>query len=249
MSIGINGGNNISDMFKSIFGAANNGSSSFLSSYASIRNGSYKKLMNAYYDNKGTDKSSSKDSDYTSKLFKNSVRGGAVDSAGLSEAKSAAQSIQDSLTTLMNRKKDVFKKDEDGNYDVDKIYDAVNSFVKGYNNMLNVSDTLDDERTLDKVLSMARFTSTNRSALSYAGITFNDKSEMVLDKDKFSKMDMNAVKNMFQGTGSYASQMLSKVSNIQSAAKLSLDSASGVYGSNGSYKNYFDTGNIYKGWF
>lgn len=253
MSININGGNNLTDMFKSIFGAANSGSSSFLSNYASIRNGSYRKLMNAYYDKKDSNRvSSGKDKDYTSTLYKNSIRGtgaSAVDGEGLSEAKSVAQSMQSSLTTLMDRKKNVFKKDENGNYDVDKIYNAVNSFVKSYNDMLNVSDTLDDERTLDKILSMARYTSSNRSALAYSGITFNDRSEMVLDKDKFSKMDMNAIKNMFQGTGSYASQMLSRATNIQSAAKLSLDSASGIYGSSGSYENYFNTGSIYKGWF
>lgn len=249
MSIGINGGNNLTDMFRSIFGAANNGSSSFLSNYASIRNGSYRKLMNAYYGRKDSDKSTSKkDKDYTSDFFDSAVKG-RVDGEGLSEAKSAAESMQSSLTTLMDRKKNVFKKDEDGNYDVDKIYNAVNSFVKEYNEMLNVSDNLEDERTLNKILSMARYTSTNRSALSYAGITFNEKSEMVIDKDKFSKMDMNAVKNLFQGAGGYASQMLSKASNIQAAAKLSLSSASGVYGSSGSYKDYFNTGSIYKGWF
>ena len=245
MSIGINGGNNIANMCMNIFGAANNSTSgsSFLADYASIRNGSYKKLMSAYYDKKDSVKSS-----YTSDFFDSAVKG-PVDSAGLSQAQSAAESMQSSITKLMDKKNNVFKKDEDGNYDTEKIYNAINSFASEYNKMLNVSDNLDDERTLNKILSMARYTSTSRSALSYAGISFNERSEMVIDKDKFSKMDMNTVKNLFQGAGGYASQMLSKASAIQAAAKVSLSSASGTYGSSGSYNNYFSTGSLYKGWF
>lgn len=243
---GINNNSSLGDMFKNIFGAANGTSSSgFLSDYASIRNGSYKKLMNAYY---GKNEKSRASEIVGSKAY-NKPSNKYIDSTGLSAAKSATKSLQDSISTLMDRKKNVFKKDSDGNYDVDKIYDAVNSFVKGYNEMLNVSDTLEDEGTLNKILSMARYTKSNSSALDYAGITFNNSGEMVLDKEKFSRMDMNAVKNMFQGAGSYASQMLSKVTAIGSTAAVNLNKASGVYGRSGSYNNYLDTGDKFKGLF
>lgn len=243
---GINNNSSLGDMFKNIFGAANGTSSSgFLSDYASIRNGSYKKLMNAYY---GKNEKSRASEIVGSKAY-NKTSNKYIDSTGLSAAKSATKSLQDSISTLMDRKKNVFKKDSDGNYDVDKIYDAVNSFVKGYNEMLNVSDNLEDEGTLNKILSMARYTKSNRSALDYAGITFNNSGEMVLDKEKFSKMDMNAVKNMFQGAGSYASQMLSKVTAIGSSATVNLNKASGVYGKSGSYNSYLDTGDKFKGLF
>lgn len=242
-----NSGTDLKDMFTSIFNASNKSSSSLLSDYASIRNGSYKKLMKAYYEKKEADKTESSDkSSYYGSY--SSIKSG-LGNAGVSEAKSAAQNIQDSLVNLMDRSDNVFKKDSEGNYNVDKIYEAVNSFVKGYNEMLDVSDTLNDERTLNKILNMARYTSSNRSALSYAGISFNEDGEMELDKDKFSKMDMNAVKNLFQGTGSYASQMVTKASNIQAAATVSLNSSSGIYGSSGSYENYFNTGTYYKGLF
>lgn len=211
--------------------------------YASIRNGSYGKLMRAYYSEERIQKSDS--ALETAGNYFTAATAASV--SGLSDLRESADHLEEASTALLNRSSsNVFQKDSKGSYDVDAIYEAVSSFVDGYNELMSASEQVSDENMLQKVLNLAKYTSANRSALSYAGISFNEKSEMVVEKEKFQKMDMEAVKNLFQGNGSFASQIMLKAENVKSAAAITIAKASGTYGNDGSYSRLFASGTSFE---
>ena len=67
---------------------------------------------------------------------------------------------------------------------------------------------------------------------------------MKIDKDAFEKADMNKVKTLFQGTGSYAYSIESKSSMVNMYAKNEA-SKSNTYGASGGYTYNYSTGELY----
>ena len=98
-----------------LFGSIN------LSDYASIRNGSYGKLMKSYYaeQKKGTVDNSS----VTGRTDKKEP----VDTTGLSAMKQKADGLKNAAEAL--NKVELWKQ-TDGSYDMDRIVSAVKDFVK-----------------------------------------------------------------------------------------------------------------------
>ena len=113
----------VSTLFSALGSSNASGSSSILADYYSIRNGSYKKLLSAYYSldggsNTTTGSTTSTSSDST-KL--------------LSSIEKSADTLKDSTDALLkNGDKSVFNKDKDGKYDVKAIYEKVSQFVEKY---------------------------------------------------------------------------------------------------------------------
>ena len=108
------------------------------SDYATIQNGSYTKLMKAYYTKEASGDSSSSSVSATTSTSKDS-------SKTLANIESAADDLKKASETLRtNGDKSLFTKkqttDKDGKvsyeYDTDKIYKAVSDFVDSYNTML-----------------------------------------------------------------------------------------------------------------
>ena len=108
------------------------------SDYATIQNGSYTKLMKAYYTKEASGDSSSSSVSAATSTSKDS-------SKTLANIESAAEDLKKASEALRtNGDKSLFTKkqttDKDGKvsyeYDTDKIYKAVSDFVDSYNKML-----------------------------------------------------------------------------------------------------------------
>lgn len=208
--------------FSGFFGTQNTQSTSLsnmLGDYASIKNGSYGKLLKAYYKKQETDYASSDEAKAENAKFTR-IKSYA------SDLKSAASAIND---TSLFAKGDYDVTYADGSkgkseYNMDKIYEKAKSFVDSYNSAIRSgSSTKDGSKLSDRTLSLVEFTAKNANLLSQIGITASSKEgeegTLSIDEDKFKKASGATMKSLFTGSGSYASVVENKASIIGSMAE------------------------------
>lgn len=241
----INGFGNQVD-YSSLFGSlsGNNtqaASNNFLSEYASIKNGSYLKLAKKYYSNaaEGTDKDAQ---DAVKEVMKlnNQV------SASASGLKNAADALADSKSLFVKKE----TKDAEGNvksdYDRDKIYKSIKSFVDNYNDAIKNGAESDNTRILRDALSLTNMTKKHSTLLSDVGITIGENNKLSVDEDKVKEADINTLKSLFSGGGSYAYMVSARASTMLGSAN-SENNKLGTYNAGGGYSGIGQTGNIYDG--
>jgi len=230
--------------FSSLFGTSSSTSSAFggletsLTSYAQLRNGSYGKLIKSYYskyDSDGNLKSKSDASDTTSKSELGQIK---TDSADVSKA---ADKLLSSNSKLWEK---IETTDDDGNtsidYDRDAVYNAVKSFADKYNSLIDSGQKSESTPILTQVAGMVTSTAKTSQTLAKAGISIDSSNHLVVDEDFLkNKADITYVKDLFSGIGSYAYQIASKASMINSYASADLSNITGLksYTSSGSYSS------------
>ncbi len=110
------------------------------SDYATIRNGSYTKLMKAYYKKAASDDSSSSSVSPSISTAKDSSKTLANIECAADDLKKASEALRTNGDKSLFTKKQTTDRDKDGKvsyeYDTDKIYKAVSDFVDSYNKML-----------------------------------------------------------------------------------------------------------------
>lgn len=252
--INVNARQDYSYLFQSMTTSRGNslGNLNFLSDYASIKNGSYGKLMKAYYAKDAADKTASKGKDTETK--KNSISTAADSAKTLSEIEKAADAMKESADSLLVKgSKSVFRKKNEKatvseEYDTDAIYKAVSGFVTDYNDLLSKTSAASSKNLQSKADTLAAVTIANAKLLSRVGITVNSDSSLSLDEEAFKKSDMGTVKNLFGTTGAYGYKVSAQASMIDyTAAKES--TRSNTYTANGTYSNVYSAGNILNSFF
>lgn len=252
--INVNARQDYSYLFQSMTTSRGNslGNLNFLSDYASIKNGSYGKLMKAYYAKDAADKTASKGKDTETK--KNSISTAADSAKTLSEIEKAADAMKESADSLLVKgSKSVFRKKNEKatvseEYDTDAIYKAVSGFVTDYNDLLSKTSAASSKNLQSKADTLAAVTSANAKLLSRVGIIVNSDSSLSLDEEVFKKSDMGMVKNLFGTTGAYGYKVSAQASMIDyTAAKES--TRSNTYTANGTYSNVYSAGNILNSFF
>lgn len=252
MGITIAAKNDYSFLFSSL-STSNSGTSSSLSNlladYTSIKNGSYGKLMKAYYGKNNetvsglvnSKKSVSKDDDKTI---------AAVESSSSALYSSTEALLKTGSKSVFN-KEDITTKDENGvettqtGYNTDAIYKAVKTFVDDYNNMLDKGSDSTNSKVLNSLKSMISSTKANEKMLASVGITIKSDDTLSVDETVFKDADMSKVKSIFNGAGSYGYGINTKASFINMYAASDAKAASGLYGSSANYLSSYSTGNIY----
>lgn len=219
--------NNISALFSGL-GAGNANSINF-GDYASIKNGSYGKLMKSYYaQQKGTAKHPSKaDASDTAKPSKKKQ---VEDTTGLSQMKKEADGLKTAAEAL--QKEDLWKT-SGGAYDMDKIAKAVNDFAKEYNNTLDQAGKVNSKDISQSVRFMNSMAGTMSKALSKVGITVETDGKLTVDEDALKKANGGSLKTLFSGAASFGGQAADKASEIARAAIMN----SSVYSGNGTLKS------------
>ena len=233
----------VSTLFSSLGSSKSTGSGLFginLSEYASIRSGSYGKLMRSYFSMDST-KGTSKSDDSTKNTIEDlaTTTSTSKDSTKtLAAIESDAKELTDSAKALYTRSNNkVFTKDSGGSYDTDKIYKAVKRFADDYNSMLDTAGKSSTNRISRSVSSMKNETSYNEKPLKEIGITVDEKTgRLSVDETTFKSADTEKIKNLFNGTGSYAYSVATKAAMTESYAK-SEAAKSNTYTKNGTY-NY-----------
>lgn len=241
----------VSTLFSSLGSSKSTGSGLFginLSEYASIRSGSYGKLMRSYFSMDST-KDTSKSDDSTKNTIEDlaTTTSTSKDSTKtLAAIESDAKELTDSAKALYTRSNNkVFTKDSGGSYDTDKIYKAVKRFADDYNSMLDTAGKSSTNRISRSVSSMKNETSYNEKPLKEIGITVDEKTgRLSVDETTFKSADTEKIKNLFNGTGSYAYSVATKAAMTESYAK-SEAAKSNTYTKNGTYNYNYNSGNIF----
>ncbi len=239
---GINSGTtDYSEFFDSLSANSSQTSSStnFLAEYASIKNGSYAKLAKAYYGKTSGSSTVTKEEAAEKVTSNDRVKANA-------DALKASSGMLVSSKTLFTDQVETTDKDgnKTSNYDYDKIYKALKSFVDDYNNVIESGGESDNSSVLRNTLSMIRMTKENKNLLEDVGITINEDNTLSIDEEAVKKANIHDLKSLFSGTGSYADSIATKASNISYKAAYE-NSKLNSYTSNGTYSTTGSVGNIY----
>ena len=215
-----------SALFSGTSDSSSVGNTNMLSDYAAIKNGSYRKLMKAYYAKQDAEKLSGKgDTSQKLTLMKTSA----------DSLKKSADALNDS--SLWGKKK-IKKKDEKTgkeieveDYDWDKITKAVKSFVEDYNDVVKEAGESNTKDVLRNASWMTGMTDKNSNMLAKIGITIGKGNKLELDEDALKQADISSLKTVFTGYNSFVSKISQKATGISNAA----NRASATYTNNGTY--------------
>ncbi|MCM1194003.1 MAG: flagellar filament capping protein FliD [Butyrivibrio sp.] len=197
----------------------------FLSDYASLKNGSYAKLMKAYYatdqdsgTTAGSTKSSSKnilkkleEEKKNPRVSKDVQTANSNLTAGLSSMKSSLAALQGSGT---------YTDSENGKSAADKVVSAVKTFVSDYNNVVNAAKGSTLTGKTAYVANMMSSTSANSGKLSEIGVRVNTNGTLEIDEAKLKAADISKVQDLFTSDDimSYGSRLASRVQFAGAAA-------------------------------
>ncbi len=204
------------------------GSTFNLSDYAAVKNGSYGKLLKAYYAKQDAEKASSGG---------DSVQKSAMMKSSADDLKKSANALN---SNELWEKKKIKKKDEKTgeeieveDYDWEKITKAVKSFVEDYNSVIEHAGDSNSNSVLRNAVWLTGITEANEKMLSKIGITVGKGNKMELDEEALKKADMSSLKTLFTGHNSFADKVSMKANSISNAAAGSI----GTYKSDGKYSN------------
>lgn len=217
------------------------------SDYATIRNGSYYKLMKAYYT---TDASKEVSGIVANKTDTSTSKDDAKTIAGIESASDDLKASADAM--LQNGTKSVFKTervtDEKGNvtakYNTDEIYKAVSKFVDEYNSLIDAASDSHTANISGAAERMVKMTGYNEKLLSEAGITVDEDNHLKVDEKAFKAADMNKVKSIFNERGGYGYQISAQASMIHYYAENEA-SKSNTYTKSGTYTYNYSSGTLY----
>ena len=235
----MSGINNIASLFSPT--QSNSGNSGIynldFNTLSSIKSGSYKKLLNNYYQENSTE-ATEEGKTTNSNDIKTSTQ-----KVNTTKIKDASASVIKDAKELANQKmwekKTVVDKDgkESTDYDRDAIYKAVFKFANDYNDLVKSTGDSESATTLRTAANMVNQTKINAKVLSMAGINVKSDNTIEIDKDVLDKADVGVLKSVFGADGSIASQIQSSASRINndSVNALAKLASQGMYSKDGGY--------------
>ncbi len=218
-SINVGSNRDCSYLFQSLSSSSGGmGNLNFLSDYASIKNGSYGRLMKAYYGRgqDSTTEAASKKSSATTvldrileekknpKVSKDVQKANASLTTGLSSLKSSVSALQSDKT---------YTDTENGQSAADKVVSAMKAYVTDYNNVVNAAKGSTLANKTAYVANMMSSSAANADKLSEIGVTVNSDGTLELNQAKLKEADISKVQELFSPDNimSYGSTIASRV--------------------------------------
>lgn len=199
----------------SLFGNMGAKSPIDLNQYASIKNGSYRKVVKAYYAEQKEEISKAKNSGSSSaEKAKKTSKKENVDTTGLTKMKNDAEDLKTAAEALNSE--DLWKK-KDGAFDVEKIASGVKAFANEYNAAVSQVKKVNSKEISETAKFMTNLTGTMAKNLSKVGVSVGVDGKMSVDEEAFKKADMNKVKALFSGEHTYGSEIIEKANDISKA--------------------------------
>ncbi len=212
------------------------GNLNFLSDYAAIKNGSYGKLMKAYYAEADGTSTKSQVSSLVNKTNSTSKD----DTKTLANVESSTDALKESSDKLLEKgSKSVWAEE-----DMEKIYSAVSDLVKDYNSVLDTMDDVNSTSILSRAKNLTQNTAINEKLLAKVGVTINEDNSLSIDKEAFMKADLATVKSVFTGNSSFAYRVSTYASFMNYAAEQEADKAA-TYTVDGTYGNTYSSGSLF----
>lgn len=212
----------------------------FLGEYASIKNGSYAKLMKAYYSEMGNEA--------VNGLVQGTNATREEDLKVIAKVQGSTDALKESADALWEKGEDSVFSQKEGKYDVEAIYDAVETFVRDYNAVVDATGASNHDAIERNALNMVNTCIQNGRLLGRVGISLGEDGKLALDEETFREMEMSTVQSLFQGNGSFAYQLSARASMINYAADREATKGS-MYTDMGSYHHGFTAGNVFNMYF
>ena len=206
-----------SQLFQSISGGGA-GNQNFLSDYASIKSGSYGKLLKAYYGTGSSFSTSaaSKKSSPTNtldkileekknpKISKQAQEANTNLTNGLSNLKNSVSALQNDKT---------YTDTENGQSASDKVTAAMKNFVADYNSVVTAAKKSTLAGKTAYVANMMDSTNANADKFAELGITINANGTLQLNEGKLKGTDVSKVQELFSTNDimSYGSKISSRI--------------------------------------
>lgn len=232
---------NYTDIFTSMgIGTSGSESAFSLTDYMSIKNGSYGKLLKAYYKKQDAEETAAAESEKKQ----------------LSLLKNSADELKNSVLDLMDEdlfeKKTIETKDEKTgevtkkeDYDWDAIVKAVKAFVEDYNTVIGSAGESDDKGVLRNASWLTQTTEANEKLLESVGITIDSGNKLKLDEDALKQANISTLKLIFQGVNSYADKVVRKAAQIGTAAVQGTNAGGSAYTNTADYQKLMSAGYLY----
>ena len=211
-----------SSLFSSIGSAAGNAASSnWLGDYAMIKNGSYGRLMKAYYaeaksDSTGQSSSTSKSrssSNVLDKILEEKKNPTVSKEAQKANASltSGLSSLKTSVSTLQSD--GLYKDTVNGQSAADKVVSAMKAYVSDYNDVVTAAKGSTLTNKTAYVANMMSTTAANADKLAEIGIKVNAKGTLEINEAKLKTADISKVQEMFSSKDilSYGSTVASRL--------------------------------------
>lgn len=226
MGVSINVPASMSNYSYLIESMGSSASAGWMKDYASIKNGSYGKLMKAYYSEMTTDVAgvgaAAKTADAASKrssknilekleaekknpkVSKEAQKSNTALESGLSALKSSVSTLRDEAT---------FQSAADGVSAADKMVSAVKAYVKDYNSVVTAAKGSTLTNKTAYVSNMMNSTSANAGKLSEIGVTIGSNGTLSLDETKLKAASLVKVQDLFSSSDvmSYGSTLASRL--------------------------------------
>lgn len=219
----------------SMYGSNNSSTNlySLFSERASIKNGTYKRLLKSYFS------SINGSSDTTTSTGRRRISNNIIDklleekknptvSKETQEANSNLTSSLGSLNTSVAtlQKDSTFEDTENGKTAAEKVADAVKSYVTNYNDVVTASKSSTLTNKTAYVANMMSYTSKNADQLAEIGVTLKQDGTLQLDETKLKNTDISKVQKLFSKDNiqSYGSLIASRAKFAGAGASTSTGS-------------------------
>ncbi len=194
------------------------GNLNFLSDYASIKNGSYGRLMKAYYTEEQDSSTATTSRKRSSgnvldqileekkhpKISKEAQEANANLKTGLSSLKTSVSVLQSDKT---------YTDTANGRSAADKVTSALKNYVSDYNNVVNAAKNSTLANKTAYVANMMSNTAANADKLSEIGITVNTNGTLDFNEAKLKSAGLSKVQELFSSKDilSYGSAVSSRL--------------------------------------
>lgn len=205
-------------LFQGLSSSSGSGNMNYLADYASIKSGSYGRLMKAYYgrgQSSGTTASGSSGS--TSNVLDRILeeRRNPKVSEDVKEANSnlvtGISTMKSSVSTLQNS--NTYTDTENGQSATAKVSSAMKNFVSQYNDVVNASKKSTLTNKTAYVANMMKATTANADKLAEIGVTINANGTLQLNESKLQSTELSKVQELFSADNSmsYGSTVMSRL--------------------------------------
>ncbi len=188
-----------------------------LSDYATVKNGSYGKLLKAYYAPEKTD---AKNSSKTTSDIKQTDE---------KDIKKEASNVKEKAGLLNN----AFDKISDSSKEINK--DDIKAFTDRYNDMLKAGSASSDNVTKAMTSGLKSLSSRNSSEMQKLGIEINKDGSLKFDEKTFENVSDNKLSD------SFVKDMKKYIENIEKQAQEKINNMSS-YDNKASFSNALNSG-------
>ncbi len=194
-----------------------------LTSYMSIKNGSYRKLLKNYYSSQKQEAKSS-DGDSGSKLTKIRSSADTLQNKADALSKGNLWETENTVDETSGKAKETLR-------DPDKLVSAVKDFADAYNAAIDAASSSETKAVLRSGGWMDTMTRKNGRLLNEVGITIGSDGKLSVNEDELKNANVTTLKSLFKGVDSYASKVSAKAAGISAAVA----GKEGTYNSSGTW--------------